>query len=259
MEVRETTPGAGEKSGARCSSCRPVVVLHTDGGFSLEKMRISLPSRIPLLLQAGHYVFLLIGLTALLWAAFAYAEMPIYQFLANSRLDQMRQHNAPSAAGLYTEWTRNFSAKQRGAFHNAKRGASVSSGALIGRIEIPRIGLSTVLLEGADSRTLRLAAGHIPGTAFPGELGNVGIAGHRDTFFRSLQNIKENDVIRLTTAHGSYGYKVDSIEIVEPGDVDVLDRFSSGRRLTLVTCYPFRWIGPAPRRFVVSARGISAP
>ncbi len=194
----------------------------------------SLRSRVRWLLRKGQLFFFLTGLTALLLAAFVYAEMPIYQFFANSRLARMQ--------------------KDEGG-----RNRSLSPGSLIGRVQVSRIGLSTVLLEGTGSRNLRLAAGHIPGTALPGEPGNVGIAGHRDTFFRSLQKIRDNDIITLTTPRGPYRYKVDTVEIVEPDDVDVLDGFSSERRLTLVTCYPFRWVGSAPHRFVVSAREVSAP
>lgn len=189
-------------------------------------------TRIQLFLRGGELFFLVVGLLALLSVAFVYAEMPIYQFFANSRLNQMQ---------------------------NGRKGKlrTASPGSLIGRIEISRIGLSTVLLEGTDSRTLRLAAGHIPGTAFPGGTGNIGIAAHRDTFFRKLQRIRDNDIITLTTLQGSFRYKVDSVQIVEPGDVDVLDDIPSERRLTLVTCYPFRWVGPAPHRFVVSAREVA--
>lgn len=123
---------------------------------------------------------------------------------------------------------------------------------LIGRIEIPRLGLSVIVLEGVNRITLRRAVGHIPGTARPGQRGNAGISGHRDTFFRPLRNIRQNDIITLTTLHGDYSYRVVSIRVVSVHNVAVLDP-SGNESLTLVTCYPFYFVGPAPDRFVVRA------
>jgi LPXTG-site transpeptidase (sortase) family protein len=124
--------------------------------------------------------------------------------------------------------------------------------AVLGRIEIPRVGLKAMILEGVSQRTLALAVGHIPGTALPGNKGNVGIAGHRDTFFRSLAGIHQNDAIVVTTRDGSYRYHVDSCAVVGPRDTRVLEA-SQRPSLTLVTCYPFRYLGPAPERFIVHA------
>jgi sortase A len=109
-----------------------------------------------------------------------------------------------------------------------------------------------MILEGVSQRTLALALGHIPGTALPGSKGNVGIAGHRDTFFRSLAGIHQNDDIVVTTRDGSYRYHVDSCAVVGPRDTRVLED-SQQPSLTLVTCYPFRYLGPAPERFIVHA------
>jgi sortase A len=106
--------------------------------------------------------------------------------------------------------------------------------------------------EGVDSGTLSRAIGHIPGTAFPGERGNVGIAGHRDTFLRALRDLHPNDKIDFTTRTGRFHYTVESLTVVEPTDVSVLK--STGRQaLTIVTCFPFNYIGNAPRRFIVHA------
>jgi sortase A len=127
----------------------------------------------------------------------------------------------------------------------------------LGKIEIARIGVAAMILEGIDERTLRRAVGHIPGTPLPGQLGNVAIAGHRDTFFRALRNVRRDDEITLTTLNGSYRYLVDSAQVVAPEDTQVLD--DSGERiLTLVTCYPFYFVGPAPKRFIVRAHRIPA-
>ena len=133
--------------------------------------------------------------------------------------------------------------------------ASAMSG-LIGRIEIARLGLSVMVIEGDDGKTLRRAAGHVPGTALPGQLGNVGITAHRDTFFRPLRNIQMSDVITLTTLQGVYRYRVVSTKVVSPQDVEVLDS-SGGEVLTLVTCHPFYFIGAAPNRFIVRAERVN--
>jgi len=126
---------------------------------------------------------------------------------------------------------------------------------LLGRMEIPRLGVSVIVAEGTAEATLRRAGGHIPGTSLPGQRGNVGIAGHRDTLFRPLRNIRQNDVITLTTLAGDYRYRVTSTEIVSPSDVTVLQ--SDGDEvLTLVTCYPFYFVGPAPDRFIVRAQRV---
>jgi sortase A len=113
-------------------------------------------------------------------------------------------------------------------------------------------------MEGSDSKTLRRAVGHVPGTALPGESGNSAITAHRDTFFRPLRKIRSGDLISVTTLTGQYNYRVQSTEIVDPDDVDVLNP-SRSESLTLITCYPFYFVGSAPHRFIVHAERISAP
>jgi sortase A len=130
-----------------------------------------------------------------------------------------------------------------------------ATGGLIGRMEVPRLGLSAIVMEGTSTTTLRRALGHISGTALPGQPGNAGISGHRDTFFRPLRNIEPNDVITLTTMRGEYRYRVVSTKVVDPVDMTVLDP-SENETLTLVTCYPFYFVGPAPKRFIVRAERI---
>lgn len=132
----------------------------------------------------------------------------------------------------------------------------VVTGDTVGRIEIPRLGLSVMVVEGTGPSTLRRAVGHIPRTALPGQSGNAGISGHRDTFFRPLRNIRQNDMIALTTARGEYRYRVVSTRIVSPRDVSVLDSTGS-QTLTLVTCYPFYFVGAAPSRFIVQAERVT--
>jgi sortase A len=156
--------------------------------------------------------------------------------------------------------------RDRRAASQAKAQAAVSAvpvaieaaapGSLIGRIEIPRLLLSVVVIEGIDRTTLRRAVGHIPGTPLPGRPGNVGLAGHRDTFFRPLKDLRVKDEILFSTLKGNFRYIVASIMIVDPSDVGVLA--STGENvLTLVTCYPFYYIGPAPQRWIVRARQVS--
>jgi sortase A len=126
-------------------------------------------------------------------------------------------------------------------------------GEMIGRLEIPRVNISVIVLEGSDSSILDVAAGHIPGTALPGTTGNVGIAAHRDTFFRSLREIRPNDRLTFTTPIRTFEYGVESTEVVDPKNVGVLGP-TADAELTLVTCYPFTYIGAAPKRFIVHAR-----
>jgi LPXTG-site transpeptidase (sortase) family protein len=127
---------------------------------------------------------------------------------------------------------------------------------LFGRVTIPRLSLSAIVREGTSSKTLSLAAGHIPGTSVSGSKGNIAIAGHRDTLFRGLRGIEEGDLIELETLEGRFQYKVKSTDIVDPTDVDVLNP-GPNPELTLVTCYPFDYIGSAPKRFIVKAAEVS--
>jgi len=166
-----------------------------------------------------------------------------------------------------------FQASQANRLEKMKRSAAASEpprpGDPLGRLSIPRIGLSAIVAEGDDENTLRHAVGHIPGSAFPADsvnsnikpgwshrtaenIGNIALAAHRDTFFRPLKRVQPNDLIVLETPRGKYQYKVARIAIVKPERIDLLQP-SAKSQLTLVTCFPFRYIGPAPERFVVQA------
>jgi sortase A len=112
-----------------------------------------------------------------------------------------------------------------------------------------------MVFEGDDAAILKQGAGHIPGTTLPAASGNIGIAAHRDTYFRPLRAIRANDVITLKTPAGTSWYAVSEHKIVRPSDVGVLAQ-APGRDLTLVTCYPFFYVGSAPERFIVHARKI---
>ena len=129
-------------------------------------------------------------------------------------------------------------------------------GTWVARLEVPSVRLATTVLEGTDDGTLSRGSGHIEDTPFPGQTGNVGIAGHRDTVFRPLRRIHLGDEMKLTTADRVYHYKISKTLIVTPDDVYVLDP-TAQPTLTLVTCYPFDFIGHAPRRFIVQAALVS--
>lgn len=123
---------------------------------------------------------------------------------------------------------------------------------IIGRLLIPALNMSVMVLEGTDRWTLNRAVGHIENTDLPGKTGNVGISGHRDGFFRNLGRIGKGDEISLVTTDRTYTYQVESTQIVKPADIQVLAP-SAQPILTLVTCYPFYYVGDAPERFIVKA------
>lgn len=133
----------------------------------------------------------------------------------------------------------------------------VTIGETIGQIEIPRLALRAAILHGDSPEILRRGVGHLPATPMPGDWGNVGLAGHRDSFFRPLRQIRPGDIITLRTYSGRFEYRVESTSVVSPTSVEVL-KPSDRRELTLVTCFPFNYIGAAPDRFVVRALQVSA-
>jgi sortase A len=128
----------------------------------------------------------------------------------------------------------------------------IPDGELIGRVEIPKLHLSAVVFQGSDSSVLDHGVGHVDSTALPGQPGNVVLAAHRDTLFRPLRNIRKGDLVTVTTESGLRNYRVDSTEVVKPTDISVLNP-TAKPTLTLITCYPFYYVGHAPRRFIVRA------
>ncbi len=183
------------------------------------------------LLRACQYTFLLAGLGLLSYCAFVLTEAYLYQGNEERTFEEMTNITAsrfPECAALPIRH------------------------AVLGKIDIPQVGISAMIAEGDDRHTLMRAVGHIPGTAMPGQPGNVVLAAHRDTFFRPLRKIHEGDAIELTTWNGSYRYRVESIQVVGPKDIGVL-KPTSESKLTLVTCYPFYFVGSAPKRFIVRA------
>jgi sortase A len=185
-------------------------------------------------LQWAKWMFLAAGMAMLAYCAFVVVDTRRFQNRERRDLDRLIEARSPASGNL----------------------AAAPVNGLIGRIEISRLGLSTIVMEGTGNTTLRRAAGHITGTALPGNPGNVGISGHRDTFFRPLRNIRQSDMITLTTLSGEYHYRVVSTQVVSPGDLSVLAS-SPNEVLTLVTCYPFYFVGPAPYRFIVRAERVA--
>lgn len=132
----------------------------------------------------------------------------------------------------------------------------LAPGTVLGRIELPEIGVRSVIVEGVGDEQLELAVGHIPGTALPGEPGNAALAAHRDTWFRGLRHVEPGHRVLVTSPFGELEYRVVETRVVEPDAIDVLEAEPGETALTLVTCHPFSFIGRAPRRFIVRAEPI---
>src|SRR5262247_2612535 len=186
-------------------------------------------------------LLLVIGLVCLGYYGYVLGESALYQAYETRELDEILS----SGGSSYTE--------ERVAPPREAPRPRPTAGSALGRLEIPRLDVSAIVRAGSDARTLRLAIGHIGGTALPGERGNIGLAAHRDTFFRRLGEIRVNDEVRLVTPEGIFTYRVDTTRIVDPNDTWVLNP-TQEPVLTLVTCYPFRYIGSAPQRFIVHAQ-----
>jgi sortase A len=194
---------------------------------------------------------LVIGILCLGVWAYAWIDARYVQYEENKLLDEA------TAAAAETDALASFHEQEADAAPK-KRQEPKPEGSLVGRVEIPRVGVSGIVLEGVEKKTLRRGVGRIPGTSLPEDGGNVGLAAHRDSFFRGLKDIRKNDIITLKTLESTYYYRVDWTEIVLPEDTHVLED-TGVPELTLVTCYPFYYVGSAPKRFVVRAERIDEP
>ena len=183
----------------------------------------------------------------LTWCGFALLDSWSFQRSGNLWFQEIRSMQNPATAEVSPAL---LSTSPR----RSARARNIAD--VVGRLEVERLGLLVMVAEGTSEATLRHAAGHIAGTALPGQTGNIGISAHRDTFFRPLRNIERDDIIKLTTPLGDYRYRVLGTSVVSPSDVSVLQQ-GDDEILTLVTCYPFYFVGPAPRRFIVKAEKIS--
>jgi sortase A len=180
------------------------------------------------ILRGACYCFLSFGVFALGYAGFVFADSNAYQALEMKKFEQPGRLSEPHI---------------------------LAEGDVIGEIQVPRLGLSVMVVQGDSPASLRHAVGHLPKSALPGEWGNVALAGHRDTYFRPVRDIQLGDEIRFKTLEHNFEYVVESIEVVAPRDIQVLEVFT-GHDLTFITCFPFYYVGPAPKRFVVRAREV---
>jgi sortase A len=218
------------------------------------------------LLDNIEWFLLISGLIAINLYVWLNTSSMVYEAYEDWAFDQDLRHLAPTPLKFTNEEIRALFSRATPQRWNPATKPSLDlkpptvsppkSSGTIGRLTIPNLRLLAMVQEGADVETLRYAVGHIPGTALPGARGNVALAGHRDTFFRSLRDIRVNDSIEFETQSVTYRYTVRSTRIVGPRDMQVLAP-SGGESLTLVTCYPFYYVGAAPKRFIVSARRVS--
>jgi sortase A len=180
-------------------------------------------------LMWGFYFFLALGLIAAGYAGYVIAEAESYQAIELLKFTVKPPLTARHIPAI---------------------------GEVIGQIEIPRLGLQAIIAQGDTGEVLRHAVGHIPETSLPGEFGNVGLAGHRDRLFRRLRAVQPGDIVILKTPSETFHFQVETTSVVPPTDVGVL-RSSNRRELTLITCFPFDFVGSAPDRFVVHARELT--
>ena len=191
---------------------------------------MNLKSAVSQPIRTLEWLLIVSGCALLLWCGLITVQARVYQAQESSTLDRGRRENRAGAP----------------------RKVKTSEHQLIGRLEIPRVGMSVVIVDGDDERTLRKAAGHLPDTPLPWEFGNSAVAGHRDSFFAPLKHVQVSDRVRLRTPNGDFQYVVSSIKIIDPTDISVL-KTKGHSSLTLITCYPFYYVGNAPKRYIVQA------
>ncbi len=220
-------------------------------------------------------LLLLIGLCGIGYYAYTLADQYVYQAYQNWAFDQQISGDHAVTFADYVRERTPFSflvgvkpaeaPKATAAVAPNAPPAEIArpaDGSVLGRVEIPRLNLSAIVREGVEAETLKVAVGHVPSTALPGDPGNFAIAAHRDTLFRALKDIKKDDLITFQSPSGSYRYRVVATKIVKPSDVSVLRSDGGGlipntsdsqKILTMITCYPFYYVGSAPKRFIVEA------
>jgi sortase A len=175
-------------------------------------------------------VCLIAGVLGLGYAAYVVIDTQAYQAIEHRRLETARSNPSSSRR-------------------------AIADGGVIGEIQIPRLGLRAIVAQGHSAAVLQRAVGHLALTALPGEPGNVVLAGHRDTFFQPLKRARAGDAITLKTRTGDFEYLVEWTAVVRPTDLEVIQP-TNERSLTLITCFPFFHVGPAPDRFIVRAREV---
>jgi len=208
-------------------------------GFSafLASCRALLPNPDP---QPVQRALIAVGVACLVFYSVVTVHTWRYQRAANSEIDRLASTRRAEPVAAIERDTRPVT--------------PLATGDLIGKVEIPRLGISAAVAEGDDDKTLRKAVGHLPDTPLPWQRsGNVALAAHRDGLFRRLENIRLDDAIRMVTPRGEFEYRVTKTHIVDPGDVWVIAP-TAVPTITLITCYPFSFVGNAPRRFIVQAQ-----
>ena len=185
-------------------------------------------------------VLWIVGCFLLGYAAFLFVNAQLAQSEANATLEEALE-------------TKSFTSLPT---RHPDGSTNLPEGSLVAKLRIPRIHLSSIVFEGTSDSTLALGVGHMTGSGTPGELGNIVYAGHRDTFFRGLRKVRKGDDIVVTGSQGEFWYRVTSLSVVEPNQVEVL-RAGTGESLTLITCYPFSYLGSAPQRYIVRAERIA--
>lgn len=176
----------------------------------------------------------LFGAVCLGWVAWVQIDSTLFQRRALAALES-------GAAGV----------------EGSRETAAIASGAPLARLRLPRLDLAVMVAEGTGEEVLRRAVGHLAGSDLPGDSGHVVLAGHRDTFFRPLEAAEVGDIVEIDTGVESLAYRVSWIRVVDPADLWVLED-PGYPALTLVTCYPFRYVGEAPQRFIVRAHRVDA-
>ncbi len=184
--------------------------------------------------RSAYYIFLTAGILAFSYAGFVVLDQYWYQEVEMSKFERINTLTEPRAI----------------------EAIPIADGGVIGEIDVPRLKLKAIVVQGDSENLLRRAVGHLPKTALPGEVGNVALAGHRDGLFRPLRNVRPGDSVTLTTPDRKYQYLVEWTAVVPPTAVRVLQPTAEST-LTLVTCFPFYFVGAAPERFVVRAREIA--
>jgi sortase A len=265
----------------------PVLVRRTPSGYSSEpglhshnqRRRIRSAGSRPLILKVALALLIVLGFCGVGYYAYTLGDQYLYQAYENWAFDQQI---AGRPGVTFADYLRERTPLR---FVMANRAAppanpvaskpspgvpALAEGALLGRVEIGRLGVSAIVREGVGARTLSTAVGHIPSTSLPGQDGNFAIAAHRDTLFRALKDIRTGDLVTFQSAAGSYTYQVAATKIVKPSDVSVLRSDGGGlipvkassqdadKLLTMITCYPFYYVGSAPKRFIVEAQLVGA-
>jgi sortase A len=207
------------------------------------------------LLRTVSRVSMLTGLALIAWPVYVTTDSAIAQWSGRRQLAQAAlAPDTTTSPTTMTDQQETIVVRTPG----ATPGPAVPAGTVLGQFEVPRLGLNYVLLEGTDNRTLGRSVGHVEGTGLPGGAGNISIAGHRDTHFRKLEWIHRDDEIVLTGRDGArYVYRVEWSRLFKPGDIQVLDE-AHGPAVTLITCFPFEYVGAAPLRLVVRALPVDA-